>query len=280
MSGRIDQIFSELRSGGRRAVMPFVCGQHPRPGATGEILRALERAGAPIVEIGVPFSDPIADGPTIAGAMHSALEAGANPRGLLEEIAAVRGELSIGLVAMVSVSIAHRLGGADGFVDLAADCGLDGLIVPDLPLEASGGFLKACERRGLSLSLLVAPTTPEERVREIAASCRGFVYLLARAGITGEREGAVDLAGPVGRVRAVTDLPIAAGFGISSPAQVAEAVRHADAAIVGSALVRRISESDDPAGEAERFVRSLVEAAGPGASEGPTASAGPEISRG
>lgn len=255
---RIDAIFADLRTEGRRALMPFVCGGHPSLEATGPMIEAAARAGASVVEVGIPYSDPIADGPVIASAMHEALTAGVTVSKLFAEIAAVRERVTIGIVAMVSVSIINGIGGPSRFCELAKAAGFDGLIVPDSPWEESKAIHDACEANGLVLSLLIAPTTPKERAIEIAKRCTGFVYLIARAGITGEQQDAPEIAGRVAALREVTDLPIACGFGISTAEHVRAVVKHADAAIVGSALVRRVSGKDDPAGEAEGFLRELA----------------------
>lgn len=260
---RVEQIFTTLRQERKRALMPFVCGGHPRPGATAQVLPALQAAGASIVEIGIPFSDPIADGPVIAAAMHAALQRGSTPQSVFDEVRSVRDRVAIGLVAMVSVSIVHRMGGPAEFVAKAADAGFDGFIFPDAPLEESGGLLSACRDRGVMASLLISPSTPFARAKEIVAASTGFVYLLARAGITGERTDAPDISGRVNKLREVTDLPIAVGFGISSAAHVRAVTETADAAIVGSALVRRMSEADaqgrDAIAEASGFVRELCD---------------------
>lgn len=259
---RIDDIFAELRAGGRKALMPFVCGGHPGPGVTGRLIRGAAAGGASIVEVGIPFSDPIADGPVIAAAMHAALAAGATAGSVIEEVAAERAGLSVGVVAMVSISIISRMGGPSAFAERLAGAGFDGIIVPDLPLEESGDMRQAAAARGLVMSLLIAPTTPWARAEQIARACTGFVYLLARAGITGEQEGAPEVRARVQKLRQATGLPIAVGFGISSPEHVRAVVRDADAAIVGSALVRRIGEAaragSDPAAACEAFVRSLA----------------------
>jgi tryptophan synthase alpha chain len=264
--GRIDDIFAQLRPLGLKALMPFVCGGHPRPGQLGAILKACEQGGAVIAEVGIPFSDPIADGPVIAGAMDEALRAGATPKSVFEEIAAARGSLGLGLVAMVSVSIVQRMGGPTQFVTMAKQAGVDGLIVPDVPLEESQEIRDATRGSGLSFSMLIAPTTPVDRAQAIARASTGFVYLLARTGITGvtggpAQSGVPQIAERVKVLREVTDLPIACGFGLSTPEQVAAVVAHADAAIVGSALVKKISEAAkahrDPGLAAKQFVESL-----------------------
>lgn len=259
---RIDDIFASLKPVGLKALMPFLCGGHPKPGQLGALLKAVEQGGAVIAEVGIPFSDPIADGPVIASAMDAALRAGATPASVLDEIASARAGTGLGIVAMVSVSIVERMGGPAGFCERARRAGVDGLIVPDVPLEESGALRDAARQQGLSCSLLIAPTTPPERAAAIARACTGFVYLLARTGITGESAGTPDVAKRVAFLRTVTDLPIACGFGLSTAEHVAGVVAHADAAIVGSALVRRLADAakagKDPVREARAFVEELT----------------------
>jgi tryptophan synthase alpha chain len=263
---RIERIFAELRTRSGKGLMPFVCGGYPGAGSTAAVLPALDRAGAAVVEVGIPFSDPIADGPVISAAMHQALEDGATIDSVFGEVASVRGTVALGLVAMCSISIIYRAGGPTGFVRRAATAGFDGLIVPDVVLEESAELRTAAADAGLTLSLLVAPSTPLERAAAIAAASTGFLYLLSRSGITGESSGAPDVGKRVASLRLCTSLPIACGFGISTAEQV-RAVLHppdgsgADAAIVGSALVRRMGEAaragQDPAAAASRLVEEL-----------------------
>ncbi|MBL0926391.1 MAG: tryptophan synthase subunit alpha [Phycisphaerales bacterium] len=262
---RIDQIFSQLRGSGRKGLMPFLCGGYPTLGATAATLGRLGPAGASIVEIGIPFSDPIADGPVIAAAMHEALVAGVTPGGVFEAVKGVRGTTGPGLVAMVSISIVHRMG-AGRFVAEAKAAGFDGFIFPDVPLEEAVGLAGTVRDGGMTMSLLIAPTTPPGRAAAIARACSGFVYLLSRTGITGEGAGPMveRLARQIVALRRETDLPIACGFGISSASQVRAVVREAgaDAAIVGSALVRAMGDSAaagrDPVAAAEAMVRDLA----------------------
>lgn len=259
---RIDRIFSELRAKKRGALMPFITAGYPTLETTKAIIPKLASAGASIIEVGIPFSDPIADGPVIAASMHEALTRGITPAQVFDVIRELRPQVDIGLVAMLSVSIVDRLG-ADAFVKQAAEAGFDGLIVPDIDTVGgkngpAGELSRECAEHDLSFSLLIAPTTRPERLRELCALCRGFVYVLARVGITGEQSAAPQIASRVRELRAVTDLPLAVGFGISKPEHVAAVVEHADAAIVGSALVRRMGEADDAAQAGEQLVRELA----------------------
>jgi tryptophan synthase alpha chain len=260
---RIDQIFADLRASRTKALMPFVCGGFPAPGVLPALLPALAAAGGSIVEIGFPFSDPIADGPVIAQAMHQAIGAGASAASVFDEVRSVRQSLSIGLVAMVSASIIHRLGGGPAFCARAAESGFDGLIVPDLPLEESVEIAGAATERGLTYSHLIAPTTPITRAEELVKASTGFVYLVTRAGLTGEQRGVPEIANRVSRLRQLMPLPIACGFGVSTADHVRAVVNHADAAIVGSAIVRRMTDAQSAGGDAVRaateFTRSLAQ---------------------
>ncbi len=263
---RIDEMFARCRAANRGALMPFVVAGHPTLDSLPGILRSLQASGADAVEIGVPFSDPIADGPVIAAAMHDALVAGATVEGVLDVVASIRDEITMPLVAMVSVSIVDRLGGA-AFLGRLADAGFDGAIVPDADLDALDRLVEAADRRGLAFTTLIAPDTSSARASRIADSARGFVYVLARKGLTGERSDAPDLESRAAELRKVTDLPLAAGFGISTPEHVRAVLKDADGAIVGSALVRAMTAasgggSATPEEAAGAFVRPLAEAAG------------------
>lgn len=264
---RIPAIFADLRTRSAKGLMPFICGGHPAPGDTTKLLHALAKGGASIVEVGFPFSDPIADGPVIAAAMYEALGKGVTPSSVLAEIRAYRENdtsLSpLGIVAMISISLVHTISPAK-FIAEAKAAGVDGFIFPDVPVEESADLTSRCKDAGLTASLLVAPTTPPERAARIAKSCTGFVYMLARAGITGEGAEVPDVAPRVSMLRGVTDLPIAVGFGVSTAHHVRQIVHEggADAAIVGSALVRRLTSAAasgvDSASAAESFTRELA----------------------
>lgn len=239
---RIQQIFEDLRRTGSRTLMPFITAGYPSVEATAAMLPAIQAAGAGVCELGIPFSDPIADGPVISASMTEALAAGANPAAIFEAVKAVRPKLSMGLVAMVSYTIVYRMGVAK-FVQAAHDAGFDGFIFPDLPLEEAAAVTAPVNEAGMISSLLIAPTTPDDRAAAIARASTGFIYVLARTGITGERsELPADLAPRLQKLRSIAELPIAVGFGISTPDHVRAVTEVADAAIVGSALVRRITQ--------------------------------------
>ena len=260
MSGpRIHQIFADLRARQAKALMPFLTAGDPDLQTTEALIEAAERAGASVCEIGIPFSDPVADGPVIQASMTRALDAGLRVQQVFEMVRRVRPKVSLGLLAMVSYSIVHRFG-LQQFVGAARDAGFDGFIFPDLPLEESADARQAVQEAGLILSMLIAPTTPIERAQEIAAASSGFVYVVSRSGITGaQSELPPELPDRLARLREVTDLPMAVGFGISSADQVRAVVSVADAAIVGSALVDHLHQRAGAVGEAEAFIRSLTE---------------------
>ncbi len=254
---RIDDIFTTLRAEDRTALMPFITAGAPSLETTAALLPALEAAGASIVELGIPFSDPIADGPVIAASMHDALERGVTPSAIFDTVQRVRPKTGLGLVAMVSCSLVQHMGEA-AFVTRAAEAGIDGLIVPDIDLETAPALRQHCDDADLSFTLLVSPTTSDARLERVTDLCSGFVYVLARVGITGERSETPEVEARVAELRRHTDLPLAVGFGISTPEHVAAVTHSADAAIVGSALVRRLEAATDPVTEATAFVGRLA----------------------
>jgi tryptophan synthase alpha chain len=225
-----------------------------------EILRALDRAGADVLEVGVPFSDPLADGPVIQRASERALAGGATLRRALEMIRAARPRIDAPIVLFTYANPILRMG-EDAFVEAAANAGVDGVLVLDLPVEEAGAFRGRLVDAGLDPIFLLSPTTSDERIAASAALGRGFLYIISRLGVTGARDQlAVDVEPLVRRVRARSTLPLALGFGISKPEHVAQVGRGADAAVVGSALVNVIAEhgaSPDVAQRAGAYVRWL-----------------------
>jgi tryptophan synthase alpha chain len=261
---RIDALFSRLRTEKRRALMPFVTAGDPDLATTALLIAELINRGAHLIEVGIPYSDPIADGPVIAASYHRALEREVKVAHIFQTLRTLRAEGSASfnetpLVSMVSYAIIHRLG-TDRYLNDAATAGLDGLIVPDLPVEESAALMEKATRRGFKLIQLITPTTPRERAVQIARSTTGFVYYVSVAGITGERTGLpVDLVETVAWLRTQTDLPICIGFGISGPDQVRQLAPVADGLIVGSAIVRRLAEAiNRPRAEVVREIGQFV----------------------
>ena len=244
---RIDAVFAELRARHERALVPYFVAGDPSLEVTAQLIEEADARGADVIEIGLPFSDPLADGPTIQRAAVRALERGTSLYRLLPVLAGVSGRVKAPLVLMTYLNPLHRYGFDKVAQDLAR-AGVAGLIVPDCPVDESGPLGKAASAAGLDLVALVAPTSGPERLRRIARASRGFVYLVPLTGLTGERkELPPEFVQLVRDLRAVTTKPIGVGFGISTPAQVAAVVQHADAAIVGSAIVRLIeSLAGDP----------------------------------
>jgi tryptophan synthase alpha chain len=236
---RLDETFGKLRAAGGRALVPYFTAGDPSLEVTRQLVEEAAARGADVIELGLPFSDPLADGPTIQRAGARALAGGVSLAKLLPIVASLR-TLGPPLVLMTYLNPLHHYGLEAAARD-CADAGFSGLIVPDLPLEESAPVSRAARAAGLDLVQLAAPTTGAERLRRIARASRGFVYLVPLTGITGERATLPpDLVTLVRDLRAVTTRPVCVGFGISTPAQVAEVVRYADGAIVGSAIVRLV----------------------------------------
>jgi tryptophan synthase alpha chain len=251
--GAIEAAFREKRGAGRKLLVPYVTGGFGEDWV--DVVRAVAGAGADAVEIGLPFSDPVIDGPTIQLASARALEAGVTPPSVLAGLATLA-DLAVPRVAMTYYNVIFRAGPAR-FAQRLAEAGVAGAIVPDLPLEEVGEWAAAADGAGVETILLVAPTTPDARLAAICARSRGWVYAMAVMGVTGERESLAASAAVIAkRVKAVTDKPVLIGVGVSTPEQAAEAAAGADGVIVGSALVRRLIDGAGPAGAAE-FVAGL-----------------------
>ncbi|MCH8045735.1 MAG: tryptophan synthase subunit alpha [Planctomycetes bacterium] len=238
----IDQLFTQLRSSGRKAFMPFVTAGDPDLEFTARVLRQLVDSGASICEVGIPYSDPIADGPVIQASYTRALDRGVAVRDIFKTLSKTTPTLAAPVVTMVSYAIVYRYGLA-AYVEEAQEAGVAGAIVPDLPVEEAGELAEICRAADFSLIQLVTPTTPRERAVRIAESSSGFLYYVSVTGITGERtELPSDLVDNVAWLRGRTDLPICIGFGISRPEHARLLAPVADGLIVGSAIVRRIAE--------------------------------------
>lgn len=261
----IDDLFAKLRADNRKALMPFVTAGDPDLEFTAAVLRELVAQGASMCEIGIPYSDPIADGPVIQASYTRALDNKVKLSAILETLGEVAPDLSAPLVTMVSYAIVYRHG-TEKYADALVKRGVAGMIVPDLPAEESKQLAEICRSRDLSLIQLITPTTPRDRELRIAETSSGFIYYVSVAGITGERTALPPgLTDRVALLRERTPLPVCIGFGISQPDHVKLLAPVADGLIVGSAIVRRIAEASTGDREATlsavgNYVSSLVEA--------------------
>jgi tryptophan synthase alpha chain len=249
---RIGGVLARLRARGERALVPFVTAGDPDLGTTEALVLAMAEAGADLVEIGVPFSDPIADGPTIQRASERALARGTSLRRALELAKRLRARSEVPLLLMGHANPFYAMG-PRGFAEAAAEAGLDGLIVADLPPEEGADLYGAAAEAGIDAVLLAAPTTTQARLRMLAERTRGFLYYVSLTGVTGARARlAADLEAAVRRVKAISDVPVCVGFGVSTPEHAAEIARYADGVVVGSAIVDRV--------EAARSAEEVVDA--------------------
>ena len=261
---RIDSAMAKLRASGSHALIPFISAGDPSLDITEELVLAFDAAGADVVELGVPFSDPIADGPSIQRSSERALNTGVGLQGILDCVERIRRSSDIPIALMTYYNPVYRYG-VPGFCAAARAVGVDGLIVPDLPPEEADELLPSARRHDLATIFLVAPTSTPQRMRLIAEVSTGFIYAVWLTGVTGARDAISDDLRPMlGHLRALTDKPICVGFGISGPEQARAVARLADGAIVGSAIVNTIeAHLDQPeriVPAAQGFVRELVEA--------------------
>lgn len=256
------QLVSDQVRAGKKLLCPFLTAGYPSLDATADLLLAAQAGGASIIELGIPFSDPVADGPVIQASFTHALSHGTSVTNALATVANARKRgLITPVMAMVSFSVVFRRGTRE-FARMCVDNALDGVILPDIPLEEAPAIVDVMRETGLRTSLLVAPTTAPGRREAIARLCDAFVYYLSVSGITGERKALPPDIGPnVAALRATAQVPICVGFGISTPAQVHEVVHgaNADGAIVGSAVIRRITDHlNAPAPAVQQFVADLA----------------------
>ncbi len=261
-SGRIRRRLEELGAEGRAALVPFFSVGDPDLHTSRESILQAAGAGADMIELGVPCSDPIADGPVIQESSQRALSAGSSLPRVLEMVAALRRETDIPLILFGYYNPFFRYG-EDALARDAAEVGVDGILCTDLPPEEAGNWTAACRRQSLDRIFLLAPTSDESRIRAVAAVASGFVYTVAVTGVTGARSSApaAGIEGLVGRVREGTGLPVGVGFGISNPSQAGQVAAYADLVIVGSALVRHMAAAgkQHAAKASGEFVSSLRE---------------------
>ncbi|HET7589038.1 MAG TPA: tryptophan synthase subunit alpha [Solirubrobacterales bacterium] len=255
---RIEAAFALARDEGRAALMPYMMAGYPDRETGLAVAEAYVDSGADLIELGVPFSDPLADGPAIHAAATKALEAGATLAGALEVCQAIGDRVPVVFMAYANMVLAH--GGAAEFARLARAAGAAGVIVPDLPLDEAGEVREAFAAAGLALVPLLAPTTPAERRRQICAAARGFVYVVSTVGTTGERDQIPPaLAELVESTQADAATPVAVGFGIGTPQQAAQVGQAADGVIIGSRLVRAAGEAGSPQAAADAVASFLSE---------------------
>ncbi|MFO8008590.1 MAG: tryptophan synthase subunit alpha [Candidatus Brocadiia bacterium] len=261
---RIDARFARLAEAGQAAFIPFFTAGDPRVDATVRLLRQAEEAGADLIELGFPYSDPIADGPTIQQSYHRVLEGGLGLEEVFGLVREARQGCDLPIVAMISYSLVFHMG-MERFIERALEAGIDGATVPDLPIEEAVSLLPAARERGFRLICFATPATTAERRALVAQNAAGFIYYISVRGITGERaELPPDLVQNIREMRAMTDVPIAVGFGISDPEQARAVARCADGVIVGSAIVKRMNAADqqgqDPVEAAAEFISAMARA--------------------
>jgi len=259
---RIVERFARLKREGKKAFIVYIGAGDPNLKATRQLALAFDQAGVDMLELGVPFSDPLADGLVNQLAAQRGLESGTTPPKLLETVAAIRRQSQLPIVLYIYFNLIHRVG-MEKFIANAAKAGVDGLLVLDLPPEESDNYETLMRQAGLCHIYLVAPTTPEDRMKLIVKRGAGFIYYISRVGVTGmQTQVASNLAEQIAKIRAHTTLPIAVGFGISNPEQAKLVAREADGAVVGSAVVNQIaqhSKSPDLVARVGAFVKTLAD---------------------
>ena len=259
---RIAKRFDLLRTSGKKGFVVYIGGGDPNLKATEDLAVAFDRLGVDVLEIGVPFSDPLADGLVNQLAAQRGLESGTTPTKVLETVARIRKQSEMPIVLYIYFNLLHRVG-VENFVRNAAKAGVDGLLVLDLPPEESENYEALMRAAGMSVIYLVAPTTPDERIELIVRRATGFIYYVSREGVTGmQSKVASNISEMTAKIRAHTQLPIAVGFGISNPEQAAIVAKQAEAAVVGSAIVNQIAEHGKAPDLVERvsnFVRPMIE---------------------
>lgn len=255
MTGRLEAHLREIRSAGRKALVPYITGGYP---GWEDAIRAAAANGADAVEIGIPFSDPVMDGPVIQQASQASLEAGTTPQTVLEAVPHL--DVGIPLVVMTYYNLVHH-DGHRRFAHRMVEAGISGCILPDLPLEESEPWTRAADHEGIETVMLAAPTAPDERLPRIAARARGFLYSVGLLGVTGERDSlAASATALAGRLKAITDVPVLVGVGVSNAQQAYEASRVADGVIQGASVVRRLMESGpDAVGDYVAEVRRAID---------------------
>lgn len=257
MSIRLDDKFAELRGRNEGALVTFVTAGDPSIEDAAHLVTVLAEAGADVVEMGIPYSDPLADGPTVQASSQRALDRGVTPETVFEMVREIRHTSQVPLVLMTSYNLVLRYG-LERFAKMASGAGADGAILTDLPPEEAGPWKEQADAHGIATVFLVAPTSTAKRVQRIAESASGFVYCVSRTGVTGARsELPAELQTTLSLIKKATDKPVCVGFGISTPTHVAQVIEMADGAVIGSALVDFL-HSNSSAPDLERQLRRLV----------------------
>ncbi|KGQ19190.1 Tryptophan synthase alpha chain [Lysobacter dokdonensis DS-58] len=255
---RLSATFDALRARGRKALVPFVTAGDPALDATAPVLHALVAAGADVLELGVPFSDPMADGPVIQRSSERALSRGAGLSYVLDTVRTFRTKDATTPVVLMGYLNPVEIRGVERFARDAAEAGVDGVLLVDLPPEEADDLRAALDSHGLALILLASPTTPEARLRRLCGDAQGYLYFVSFAGVTGaDRLDAGAASERLHALRAQASVPVLAGFGIKDAASASAMAEHADGVVVGSALVAALAAADDPVAEAARFLAPL-----------------------
>ena len=253
---RITETFKELKKTGRKALIPYIMSGDPSLDQTEKFIIDLEKSGADIIELGVPFSDPLADGPTIQRAAETSLSKGTTLKKVLASVRSIRKQTDIPLILMTYFNPVFKYG-TERFVKDAVDAGVDGVIIPDLIPDEADDYLKLARAKGLDTIFLLAPTSTEERIKKVAKASTGFIYLVSITGITGSRLSVgSDMKKTLRSIRNMTNKPVAVGFGISTPADASAVAAFADGVIVGSAIVKLIDKGKN----IKHFVHNLRKA--------------------
>lgn len=256
----ITEVFRSRLAKGGKVLIPYIMAGDPDLGSTEKIIRSLSGIGVDVIELGMPFSDPLADGPVIQRAGQRAIRQGVTLTSILETVHTIREMIDTPIVIMTYYNLFYKYG-LEKFAKDAAQAGVDGLIIPDLPIEESEKFLQVLEKEGLAMIFLIAPTSTDERIERIAQAAKGFLYYVSRTGITGEQKSlALDIQENIARIRKYTDLPVAVGFGVSNAEQAQEIGKYADGVVIGSAIVRLIEETNQMHDRATaKFVKPIVD---------------------
>ncbi|MDO8886653.1 tryptophan synthase subunit alpha [Candidatus Oleimmundimicrobium sp.] len=254
---RIKQKFKQLKKNNKKAFIPYVTGGYPSLDACERLIEVLAENGADIIEIGIPYSDPLADGPTIQKASQIAISRGANTKNIFGMIKNLKKKIDVPLVIMTYYNTIYRYG-EKKFAEEAAYAGVDGLIVPDLPPEEARSWRALAKKNALDTIFLISPTSSDDRIKEIVSASSGFIYCVSLTGVTGARNSMpLELSGFLSKVRSLTDKPLAVGFGISSANLAKEVSRLADGIIIGSALIDLINDSDIKYDKIIKFVKNI-----------------------